>query len=52
MSGKWEWDDVRYSLAASREGSLSGAARSIHSGGGMKDLEFGRRFYLPAMIGR
>jgi DNA-binding transcriptional LysR family regulator len=29
MPGKWEWDDVRFFLAASREGSLSGAARTL-----------------------
>jgi DNA-binding transcriptional LysR family regulator len=29
MPGKWEWDDVRFFLAASREGSLSGAARAL-----------------------
>ncbi len=29
MPGTWEWDDVRFFLAASREGSLSGAARAL-----------------------
>jgi DNA-binding transcriptional LysR family regulator len=29
MPGTWEWDDVRFFLAASREGSLSGAARTL-----------------------
>ncbi len=29
MPAKWEWDDVRFFLAASREGSLSGAARAL-----------------------
>ena len=30
MPGTWEWDDVRFFLAASREGSLSGAARALN----------------------
>ena len=29
MSGKWDWDDVRFFLATCREGSLSGAARVL-----------------------
>jgi DNA-binding transcriptional LysR family regulator len=30
MPETWEWDDVRFFLAASREGSLSGAARLLN----------------------
>jgi DNA-binding transcriptional LysR family regulator len=30
MAGTWEWDDVRFFLATSREGSLSGAARALN----------------------
>jgi DNA-binding transcriptional LysR family regulator len=29
MAGTWEWDDVRFFLAASREGSFSRAARAL-----------------------
>src|SRR5215467_6164369 len=29
MSGKWDWDNVRFFLATCREGSLSGAARVL-----------------------
>jgi DNA-binding transcriptional LysR family regulator len=39
MPGTWEWDDVRYFLAASREGSLSGAARAL----GVDHVTVGRR---------
>ncbi len=39
MSGKWEWDDIRFFLAASREGSLSGAARTL----GVDHVTVGRR---------
>ena len=39
MPGKWEWDDVRFFLAASREGSFSGAARTL----GVDHVTVGRR---------
>jgi DNA-binding transcriptional LysR family regulator len=39
MPGTWEWDDVRFFLAASREGSLSGAARAL----GVDQVPDGRR---------
>jgi DNA-binding transcriptional LysR family regulator len=35
----WEWDDIRFFLAASREGSLSGAARNL----GVDHVTVGRR---------
>lgn len=35
----WEWDDIRFFLAASREGSLSGAARAL----GVDHVTVGRR---------
>jgi DNA-binding transcriptional LysR family regulator len=35
----WEWDDIRFFLAASREGSLSGAARTL----GVDHVTVGRR---------
>ncbi|HSR56861.1 MAG TPA: LysR family transcriptional regulator [Candidatus Binataceae bacterium] len=39
MAGSWEWDDVRFFLVASREGSLSGAARAL----GVDHVTVGRR---------
>jgi DNA-binding transcriptional LysR family regulator len=39
MAGKWEWDDIRFFLAASREGSFSGAARAL----GVDHVTVGRR---------
>ncbi len=29
MAVNWRWDDVRFFLAAAREGSLSGAAKAL-----------------------
>jgi DNA-binding transcriptional LysR family regulator len=46
MAAKWEWDDVRFFLAASREGSLSGAARVL----GVDHVTVGRR--LASLEGR
>jgi DNA-binding transcriptional LysR family regulator len=37
--GEWQWDDVRFFLAAAREGSLSGAARVL----GVGHVTVGRR---------
>jgi DNA-binding transcriptional LysR family regulator len=42
MNGKWQWDDVRFFLAVSREGSLSGAARAL----GVDHVTVGRRIAL------
>src|SRR6266436_5619499 len=42
MNGKWQWDDVRFFLAVSREGSLSGAARAL----GVDHVTVGRRVAL------
>lgn len=42
MNSKWQWDDVRFFLAASREGSLSGAARAL----GVDHVTVGRRIAL------
>jgi|SRR5579862_5682167 len=39
MTGKWEWDDIRFFLAAAREGSFSGAARTL----GVDHVTVGRR---------
>src|SRR5499433_3981047 len=39
---KWQWDDVRFFLAAAREGSLSGAARVL----GVGHVTVGRRLAL------
>jgi len=30
--GTWRWDDIRFFLAVAREGSLSGAARTLDVG--------------------
>ncbi len=46
MPAKWEWDDVRFFLAASREGSLSGAARALS----VDHVTVGRR--IVALEGR
>ena len=46
MPGKWEWDDVRFFLAAARGGSLSGAAREL----GVDHVTVGRR--IAALEGR
>ena len=42
MNSKWQWDDVRFFLAVSREGSLSGAARAL----GVDHVTVGRRIAL------
>jgi DNA-binding transcriptional LysR family regulator len=39
MSANWRWDDVRFLLAAAREGSLSGAAKEL----GVDHVTVGRR---------
>ncbi len=44
MNGKWQWDDVRFFLAVSREGSLSGAARAL----GVDHVTVGRRIACHA----
>src|SRR5215468_12439403 len=40
--GQWQWDDVRFFLALSRERSLSGAARTL----GVDHATVGRRIAL------
>ena len=46
--GKWQWDDVRFFLAAVREGSLSGAARVL----GVGHVTVGRRLaFLEKRLG-
>ena len=46
--GKWQWDDVRFFLAAAREGSLSGAARVL----GVGHVTVGRRLaFLEKRLG-
>jgi DNA-binding transcriptional LysR family regulator len=46
--GKWQWDDVRFFLAAAREGSLSGAARIL----GVDHVTVGRRLaFLEKRLG-
>jgi DNA-binding transcriptional LysR family regulator len=42
MSGKWDWDNVRFFLATCREGSLSGAARVL----GVDHVTVARRIVL------
>jgi DNA-binding transcriptional LysR family regulator len=42
MSGKWDWDHVRFFLATCREGSLSGAARVL----GVDHVTVARRIAL------
>src|SRR5260370_29023377 len=42
MADKWLWDDVRFFLAVSREGSFSGAARVL----GVDHVTVGRRITL------
>jgi DNA-binding transcriptional LysR family regulator len=45
---KWQWDDVRFFLAAAREGSLSGAARVL----GVGHVTVGRRLgFLEKHLG-
>src|SRR6516164_2653793 len=45
---KWQWDDVRFFLAAAREGSLSGAARVL----GVGHVTVGRRLaFLEKRLG-
>ena len=45
---KWRWDDVRFFLAAAREGSLSGAARVL----GVDHVTVGRRLaFLEGRLG-
>jgi DNA-binding transcriptional LysR family regulator len=39
MAANWRWDDVRFFLAAAREGSLSGAAKAV----GVDHVTVGRR---------
>src|SRR5262249_11488655 len=47
-AGKWQWDDVRFFLAAAREGSLSGAARVL----GVDHVTVGRRLaFLEKRLG-
>src|SRR5215510_1094985 len=47
-AGKWQWDDVRFFLAAAREGSLSGAARVL----GVGHVTVGRRLaFLEKRLG-
>src|SRR5215471_12218385 len=46
--GEWQWDDVRFFLAAAREGSLSGAARVL----GVGHVTVGRRLaFLEKRLG-
>src|SRR5262249_21849054 len=46
--GKWQWNDVRFFLAAAREGSLSGAARVL----GVGHVTVGRRLaFLEKHLG-
>src|SRR5579871_2852210 len=48
MPRTWEWDDIRFFLAASREGSLSGAARALN----VDHVTVGRRIAaLEARLG-
>jgi DNA-binding transcriptional LysR family regulator len=42
VNSVWQWDDLRFFLAAAREGSLSGAARSL----GVNHVRVGRRVAL------
>src|SRR5262244_3765720 len=47
-TGEWQWDDVRFFLAAAREGSLSGAARVL----GVGHVTVGRRLaFLEKRLG-
>src|SRR5262250_1496805 len=42
MNSSWQWDDVRFFLAVTRAGSLSGAARAL----GVGHVTVGRRIAL------
>src|SRR5215471_14310082 len=42
MNSSWQWDDVRFFLAVTRAGSLSGAARAL----GVGHVTVGRRITL------